>query len=143
MNALQFESLKKNVRYFSEKLVSPNFQALNITLEHNDVFDALPPLTARGDLIFALFNPPYGERLGSKKEARKTYEKIGQLLTNHPLDIDIRGAILIPEMDSLRSFLATLKAFTTKEYAVRQGGKKITIVVFSRPSNHPPEPCNL
>jgi putative N6-adenine-specific DNA methylase len=142
MNAVQFESLKKNVGYFSGTLVSHNFQAPTITLEHNDFFDAASPVTAPGDLLFALFNPPYGERLGSKKEARKTYEKIGQILTNLPLDIELRGAILIPDPDSLRSFLANLKAVTTKEYTVRQGGKKITIVVFSRKSKHPSEPRN-
>jgi len=93
--------------------------------------------------LLALFNPPYGERLGSKNDARKTYKNIGQILTQLPSDIEVRGAILVPDRDTLQTFTTALQTFQTKEHIIRQGGKKITVVTFSRQAKATATPFSL
>lgn len=143
MNAVQFESLKKNVAYFREKLASVGCLPPTISLEHTDIFLTKPPAVTRGDILLALFNPPYGERLGSKNDARKTYKNIGQILTQLPSDIEVRGAILVPDLDTLQTFTTALQTFQTKEHIIRQGGKKITVVTFSRQAKATATPISL
>lgn len=132
MDSVQFEALQKNVDFFSQRLSAFGYKKLNTNLLQHDVFSIPPPSTKTGDLLFVLLNPPYGERLSTKKTAIKIYEKIGLLLSNLPKDIEVRGAILVPDESSLQVLLNNLQFFQTSLYAVRQGGKKISIVAFSR-----------
>lgn len=132
MDSVQFDALQKNVDFFSKKLSAFGCKNLNTNLAKNDVFSIPPPSTKTGDLLFVLLNPPYGERLSTKKAAIKIYEKIGILLSSLPKDIEVRGAVLVPNESSLQVLLNNLQAFQTSLYAVRQGGKKISIVAFSR-----------
>jgi 23S rRNA G2445 N2-methylase RlmL len=132
MDGLQFEALQENVDFFSKRLSDFDYKKLNINLAQSDVFSIPPPTTKTGDLLFVLLNPPYGERLSTKKAALKIYAKIGLLLSDLPKNIEVRGGILVPEESSLQVLTNNLQLFQTSSYAVRQGGKKISIVAFSR-----------
>ena len=49
-----------------------------IAIERRDVADCHPPATARAGLVAT--NAPYGERLGSRQELAKVYQRLGEAL---------------------------------------------------------------
>lgn len=50
-----------------------------IRIEQRDITEAIPP---RGAIGLVAANPPYGERLGTERELRLTYENLGRCLRN-------------------------------------------------------------
>jgi putative N6-adenine-specific DNA methylase len=131
-DSVQVESLRENISGFNNTLINAGGPSLDTSIIHGDVFKTALPATGPQDLLIALLNPPYGQRLGKETSPTKEYGKLGLLLKAYAKDRAVIGAVLVPDTPTLTSFLKPLNEFHTTEHVIRHGGKKITIVVFER-----------
>lgn len=131
-DARQVTGLQKNTNDFNAIITAATGAPLTFSVTHGDVFATPLPDTQRGDTLLALLNPPYGQRLGKGSSPIKQYGKIGQKLSEMPLDRAVCGTILAPDAPSLQSFRRALEDFETKDHVVRHGGQKITALTFCR-----------
>ena len=131
-DAVQVASLKENVSGFNDILIHAGGASLDTSIIHGDVFKVALPNIESQDLMIALLNPPYGQRLGIETSPTKEYGKLGRLLNAYAEHKALIGAIMVPDASTHTSFLKQLNEFHTTEHMIRHGGKKITIVVFER-----------
>lgn len=149
-NTTQFNGLKENWNYFSEKLVQHDLELPEHQLNLSDFFDesaqALESRDSSDNLlkklhgrVFIPLNPPYGMRLNAPNEKAASvdlYSKIGDKLTKIKKHFGkkikhIEGCILCPSEEQWKDFLNTIPTQAkTHTHHFSQGGVDIRLVTF-------------
>lgn len=92
-----------------------------ITIDHKDFFDLLPTELAI-QMGFVAINPPYGRRIGSKRESEQLFKAICSRLNQHYKGW--RLVLIVPHKK-----LAKHIPFELREYPLSHGGLKLRLMV--------------
>jgi 23S rRNA G2445 N2-methylase RlmL len=101
--------------------------AAHLVIDQRPLADLEPP-EARGLLIA---NPPYGERLGRRRDLPSLYREIGRVL-RHRL-AGWRAAVVVPDVRLASAFRLTL----VSSHALVHGGLRIALLQFAPHSDSP------
>ena len=123
-------------RILASDRIAGAVQQLRATLTRHGLDDAVrveqhafeslsgPALSPERGII--VINPPYGKRLGSRRTAEATYDRIGRHLKSN-----FKGwmaAVLAPSRR-----LASLMGFKSRHYALQHGGQRVHLLIGKLP----------
>ncbi len=83
-----------------------------------------PALSPAGGIV--VINPPYGKRLGSRRTAEETYDRIGRHLQSNFKGW--KAAVLAPSRR-----LANLLGYKSRRYVLQHGGQRVHLLVGRLP----------